>query len=209
MSDWPRSRWRYNPAFWYVAAGFGLLAFSLWIPWLSASRTTRVEQRADNLAEALLHAARGFEPSDDGQLDEARIQAVLARFYQFADSRGLRLNHIERVEPTPEGALLCLRNKHYAIQLTVSPPDATQRPGLHTVPALEVTAWPLRQVGPGHCAFFYPENAERAYTRNLRKGYAGLEDGRPLPGHCHRRPGLGSRRPSQYASGDDERWILY
>ena len=71
-----------------------------------------------------------------------------------------------------------------------------------------MTAWPLSSVGPGHCAFFYPENAERAYTRNLRSEYAGL-DRRPAPGRSHRRPGATSRRFDTYTSDDDERWIYF
>ena len=200
-----RARW-HNPVAWYSALGACLLLFSLYIPWLSASRTTRIETRAADLAEALLAAAVGFAPP----FTEADCRAVLARLFLTADSHGIYTRDLERVEPPPPGAILCLRNKHYAFQLTESPPDPSQRVGRGTVPALEVTAWPLRAVGPGHCAFFVPENAARAYTRNLRRGYAGFGEGqRPLPGAAHRRLGLGGRRPSQYPGNDDERWLLY
>ena len=204
MTEWRRSRWA-NPAGWYTAIGVGLLAFSLWIPWLSASRTARVERRANGLAEALLDATRGFE----APLDEADLQTVVARFYLLAGCRGERVKDVERLEPAPDGALLCLVNKHYAFQLSTSPPDVNQQPGRHTVPALEVIAWPQSVIGPGHCAFFYPENAARAFTRNLRARYAGFGEARPTPGAAHRRPRLGSRRSRSYAGRDDERWLLF
>ena len=204
MTEWRRSRWA-NPAGWYTTIGLFLLAFSLWIPWLSASRTARVERRANGLAEALLDATAGFELP----LDEADLHAIQARFYALADSRGERTKDVERMESPPEGTLLCLVNKHYAFQLAESPPDVNQQAGRRTMPAVEVIAWPQSGIGPGHCAFFYPENAARAYTRNLRAKYAGFEEYRPEPGGPHRRPGLGSRRSSQYPGRDNERWLIF
>lgn len=204
MSEWRRSGW-WSPARWYTVLGFAVLVFSLWLPWLSASRTTRVENRADGLAECLLEVASEFPMP----IDEADKQCILARFFALAVARGLRTSRIERIEPAPEDVLLCLENKHYTFQLSVSPPDAQQQPGKGTVPAIEVIAWPSTAVGPGHGAFFYPENAERAYTRNLRKSYHGRGDDRPKPGAAHRRPGLGSGRPMQYTGDDGEHWKLF
>ena len=84
------------------------------------------------------------------------------------------------------------------------------RAGRGTLAAVEVIAWPLSTVGPGHCVFFYPEGASRAYSRNLRRSYAGLGDGeRPAPGAAHRRPGLGSVKRTTYPGNDDERWIVF
>lgn len=205
MNEWRRSRFG-NPAAWLTALGCGLLGLSLAIPWLSASRTTRVERRADGVASALLEACDGFTPP----LDNADVDIVLARFYRTAVCRGVRVNEIETIEPTPEGTILCLKNKHYAFQLSESPLDATARASKGTVPQIEVLAWPLSTVGPGHCVFFYPEGSSRAYSRNLRRSYAGLDgDDRPLPGAAHRRPGLGSRLRSQYPGNDNERWIVF
>lgn len=203
-TEWRRSRWA-NPAGWYTTIGLLLLAFSLWIPWLSASRTARIERRANGLAEALLDASSGF----DLPLDEADLLSIQARFLALADSRGEHTKDLERVEPPPEGTLLCLTNKHYAFQLAESPPDVTQQPGRHTMAAVEVIAWPRSAIGPGHCAFFYPENAARAYTRNLRAKYSGFGEKRPKPGAPHRRPGLGSRRSSHYPGQDSERWLVF
>lgn len=204
MSGTFRQPW-INPASVYVALGLGLLGFSLWIPWWSASRTTRVEARADRIAEALLDACDGFS----APLDVADVRAVEGRCYAFAAGRGVRVKDLEPVEPPPDGALLCLQNKHYVFQLSESPFPVDQRPGKDTAPALEVTAWPRSALGPGHCTFFYPENAARAYTRNLRASYAGLGDGRPQPGRAHRRPGMGSRRLTPYPGRDNERWLLF
>ena len=204
MTSWRSSRWP-NPAAIYIMIGLLLLAFSLFIPWLSASRTTRVELRASGLAEALLDATHGFAPP----LDNAALAAIEGRFFALAKSRGEYTADLERVASPPEGALLCLINKHYAFQLSESPPAVDQRPGKDTIAALEVTAWPRRSIGPGHCAFFYPDNALRAFTRNLRASYAGLGADRPTPGAPHRRPGLGSRRLSPYPGRDSERWLIF
>lgn len=205
MNEWRRTRFR-NPAAWYTTMGILLLAFSLWIPWLSASRTARVESRGDRLANALIDATEGFLLP----LDEGDLQVVLARFYLTAASRGVRIQEVERVEPPPEGSLLYLTNKHYGFQLSETPPDPTSRPGKNTVASLEVVAWPLSATSPGHCVYFYPQDASRAYSRNLRRGYRGLEENyRPLPGGCHRRPGGGGDSKGQYPGVDDERWIVY
>lgn len=205
MSDWRRSPFG-NPAAWYTSIGILLLAFSLWIPWLSASRTARVETRGDELASALLDATLGMPLP----LDEADLQVVMARFFVTAASRGVRTKGVVLVEPPPDGALLCLSNKHYYFQLSEAPPDATSRPGKGTAASLEVVAWPISTLSAGHCVYFYPQDAARAYSRNLRRGYRGLEDDyRPLPGGAHRRPGGNTPRKSQYPGVDDERWIVY
>ena len=204
MSGSFRTPW-VNPAGLFVGLGLALLGLSLWFPWLSASRTTRVEARANDIAEAILDACAGFT----APLDGAAVATIEARCYALAASRGQRVKDLVRVDQPPDGALLCLKNKHYTFQLSESPHGVDQRPGKDTAPSLEVTAWPLSPLGPGHCAFFYPDSAARAYTRNLRASYAGFGEGRPLPGHAHRRPGLGSRRLSPYPGADNERWLLF
>jgi len=205
MNEWRRTPFG-NPAAWMTTGGVLLLAFSLWIPWLSASRTARVETRADELANSLIDATDGFRLP----LTESDLHVVMARFFMIAASRGVRIKEVKRSETVPEGAMLYLTNKHYCFQLSESPPDPTARPGKNTVASLEVVAWPLSATSPGHCVYFYPQDAARAYSRNLRRAYRGLEDDyRPLPGTCHRRPGGGGARRNQYPGVDDERWILY
>ena len=205
MNEWRRSLF-VNPTAWYTGMAACLLAFSLWIPWLTGSRTARVEKRADDIASVLLSATEGF----DSSLAEADLESVLSRFYRNAVSLGVRVKDIERLQPPPTGSMLCLHNKHYAFQLSEAPPPPASRPGQNTHGALEVIAWPLSVVGPGHCTFFYPQDASRAYSRNLHRGYAGMEEaGRPMPGSAHRRPGAVSRWAFQYSGNDNERWILY
>ena len=204
MTAWRRSRWA-NPAAWFTALGVALLGFSLYVPWLTASRTARVERRAEQLAQALLDASSGFEQP----LDETDLSGLAGRFYAVAESRGLYTRDLTRLDRPPEGALLCFLNKHYAFQLSESPPGASQRAGAATAPAFEVTAWPESGVGPGHCAFFYPENAARAYTRNLRANYAGTGNTRPMPGRAHRAIGQSGQRAASYTGNDNERWVLF
>jgi hypothetical protein len=57
--------------------------------------------------------------------------------------------------------------------------------------------------------FFYPENAPRAYTRNLAKAYSGLDDRRITPGGGHRRPAQTLELRASYRGLDDERWIVF
>jgi hypothetical protein len=196
--------WR-NPARWYLLVGTALIASSLWLPWAAAARTTRVEQRAERLAELLLRAASGmpFPPLDDPD-------HVLARFYALALADGAFVADVERVEPTPPDVLLAFTNKHYAFQLAASPPDPLSIVGRNTVPALEVLAWPLASGGPAHSAYLCAENAPRAYSRNLGGRLVGLADHRPMPG-------VGQRRATpnpfdtvvSYRSDTDERWLLF
>ena len=196
--------WR-NPARWYLLVGIGLIVLSLWVPWLSAARTARVELRADRIAELLLRAAGGmpFPPLDD-------VEHVLARFFALASADGTFLADLERIEPPPAGVLLALTNKHYAFQLAESPPDPVSIVGRDTVPALEVLAWPLTTTGPAHSAYLHAENAPRAYTRNLGGSLVGLDSHRPAPGVGQRRATMVPFDTSEsYRSVTDERWIVF
>lgn len=205
MQDWRRSRWA-NPARWYTVAGLAALGLSLWLPWMTAARTARVEQRADRIAELLLRAARDrSEPAE-----EAGLQFVLARFHGLAAAEGVFVSDLERVEPAPPGTLLCLTNKHYAFQLAATPLPPNQVPGRDSVAAVEVIAWPLTATGPGHSAYFHPEDGPRAYSRNLYASYAGLGGRRPQPGSSHRPlRRQGDELPGWYRGADDERWIVF
>ncbi|MFK7740959.1 MAG: hypothetical protein AB8H80_11610 [Planctomycetota bacterium] len=213
MTEWRRTRFR-NPAGWLVFVGVLLLAFSLWVPWLSASRTARTERRADRLAEVLLDATQGFEPPFDG----FALEAILARFFLLAEQRGVRSKDIVRAAAEAAAAdggaedagWLLLQNKHYAFRLGPSPASVRETPSREAVPAMEVLAWPLRRAGPGHATFFYPENARRAFTRNLRNGYAGLApESSPAAAAGHRRTGFTGHRQAIYPGNDNERWLTY
>jgi hypothetical protein len=204
MQNW-RRRGIGTPAGWYTLLGVGLLAGSLWVPFLTAERTARVEQRADQIAALLLDATRLLP----GPLDAAATEVALARFYQLALRDQVHLTDLERIEPPLPGTLLTLRNKHYAFHLAESPPEPTATVGRGAVTAYEAMAWPLAAVGPGHSAFLYCDDAPAGYTRNLSAGYVGLEARRPQPGRSHRRTTTGLESRHFYRSFDDERWSVY
>lgn len=194
-----------DPATWYLLAGVALIGVSLWLPWFTAARTARVELRADRLAELLLRACAGLPAPPEGP----DVDHVLARFFALAGADGVFFTDVERVDAPAAEILLALANKHYALQLTTSPVDPTAIVGRDTVPALEVTAWPLGIAGPGHSVYCYAEGAPRAYTRNLTNGFVGWKGRRPPPGAGQRRIGSTFDTPSSYRSASDERWILY
>lgn len=193
-----------NPATWYGLAGLALLGTSLWVPWATAARTARIERRADDIAMLLLEAAVPFV--DD--LDATSAKVVFARFLRLAIRDGLIVSDLEPADTLP-GTLLVLRNKHYAFHLAAAPlPDGTvvER---GAVPPREVMAWPIDENGPGHCAFFHPDDGPRAFTRNLTAKHSGLGDRRPRPGAAYPASQHFADVTTFYRSGDDERWILY
>lgn len=202
MQQWRHPRLA-NPANWFLLLGLCLLGLSLWIPWFTATRTARVEMRADQIAELLLEATHGL----DCRLDAAGLDVVQARFAALCAAQGVFTADLEPVEPRWPDTLLSLANKHYAFQLANSPPPPRALASRDAIPALEVVAWPLTATGPGHSAFFHPDNAPRAYTRNKAASYEGAAR-RPLPGQCHR-PGEGSVSGQFYRSVVDERWLHY
>jgi len=198
-----RRRRAFDPANLYVAIGLLLLLGSLFVPWLTAQRTTRVERRADDLAALLLEVADSLAPP----LDAATREFLLARLLALATSRGVLVSDLEEVDPPSPGAEWTLQNKHYLFALQSSPPEPNLLVGRDTVPALEVVAWPRDRLGPGHCAFFHPADAPRAFTRNLVADYHGV-DGGPRPGQSHRFM-RSIDHPGTYRGGDDERWLVY
>lgn len=195
-----------NLAFWLTLLGLLLVAASLWLPVAAAERTARVEGRADRLAALLLATANSMQPLRQDPLER---EVLLARFLRLASARGERVEDLERLPDAAPTTWLLLQNRHYLLQLTVSPPDPrADPPSRDSVPALEVLAWPRARGGPARTAFFHPETAEAAYSRNLVMGYQGLGTGRPQPGRSHRRPGGLFDAPFSYRSYDDERWLL-
>lgn len=203
----PGARWSplANPATWYAAFGVAVLVATVWLPYLSAQRTARVEGRADQIAGLLLEAARDFPEA----IEPADVDHVLARLFALAARDGTHVADLElREEPLP-GILLVLQNKHYLFHLAASPVEAQAAPSHGAVPSYHVAAWPVRAFGPGHSAFFLALDAPRAYTRNLTAGYVGTGKDRPLPERLHRRPGGTFEAAKSYRNLDDERWIVY
>jgi hypothetical protein len=190
-----------NPANSYLVLGLLLLAGSLYVPYLTASRTARVEGRAEAIADRLREAV-AMVPRE---LDAVDAATVLARFRALAERDQVPTGDLDELVPPLPGTLLTLRNKHYCFHLAISPPDPKEPVGRDTEPAYEVMAWPRSALGPGHSVFFHAQNSIPAYTRNLAKGYAEERGRRPAPG-CAQRLELGDRTTS-YRGVDDERWI--
>ncbi len=204
MHEWRRSRFG-NPSTWYLILGVAMIGVTLWLPWLAATRTVRIEGRAARIAELLLAAATPLS----WPLDADDIEHMHGRMVALLNADGVFVGDLEPLPELPAGVLYLGQNKHYAFQLAVSPPDSRTKAGPDTRPALEVLAWPLENSGPGHCAWFVAENAPRAYTRNLAADYHGLQQHRPRPGSAQRVPGTGAGVVSAYRAAQDERWILF
>ncbi|MCU0864676.1 MAG: hypothetical protein MUC36_12840 [Planctomycetes bacterium] len=203
MSEW-RQSWYANPASWYTLLGLGLLFTTLYVPWLTAERTARVERRAEHLGSQLLRTVEELKL----QLDAESVPLVMARWLMLAERDGEFHADLETIDSGVPGALLTARNKHYMFQLAESPPPAQFHAGPDGMPAYEVVVWPRDGNGPGHAAYFLPSNAPRAYSRNLSADYLGFERA-PAPGSCHSTPNIGRQEQWHYRSVNDERWILY
>lgn len=192
-----------NPASWYVATGLGLLAATLFAPYLTATRTTRVELRADAIAADLLEAALQAGPV----LTADEVPILRARFAALTARDGLFVGDLEFLEQPWEGTIVSARNKHYCFHVAVSPPDPEYEPSRGALPSYEVMAWPRTAIGPAHSAYLHAENSVPAYTRNLAKGYH--EDNRPHPGSGQRRPGGLYEWTKAYRGQDDEFWFAH
>lgn len=189
-----------------VVLGLLGLGGTLWVPYASASRSSRVEARGEVLAALLLKEASAMQPLD---LDDPFLQRVLlARVLRGAPPLELFANDLEPFT-APEGDPgLWFTTKHYLFRVAATPVDS-QRPapadGLP--PALEVLAWPREVPSPAHSAFFCTEIGDPVFTRNLQAGYHGPENC-PRPGAGHRRPDPLFERQGYYRGLDDERWLL-
>jgi hypothetical protein len=206
----PRSAWAgpplrtaTSPAYWYCLAGILLLMLTFLVPLMTARRTARAEERGDRLAELLLREATALQPLRFE--DPWQAAHLYARLIAAASAHDVYAADLEPVAVAAPA--LAFRNKHYVLLLRrAPPPDGAQEGG--ATPPLEVMAWPRYAAGPAHAAFFFAEDAEPAFSRNLQGGYTGEDPADwPPPGIAHRRP----RTPDSdwsYRGGDDERWLL-
>lgn len=200
-----RSRKRnFNPGNLLVGLAVGALGLSFWVPYGTADRTARVEERAGEIAALLLEAASDCQPLD---LTDDRLYTLLeARTVKAAHAQGIPSSSFVDpdlpVEELDWGSFL-YRGKHYCYQVTVTPEDQLQG---DVVAPVEVYAWPATELGPGHTVFFFSETDYPAFSRNLSSGFAGTENA-PKPGLG--RPHPDDRRESRdwYRGTDDERWI--
>jgi hypothetical protein len=205
LAEMPRRRT--SPAAWYSLLLMAALALSVWVPIGSANRTARAESRGEQLARIVLEEAVLLMPED--LRDPSFPGMLLGRVVAAALRDGV---FVEDLELLDKGRLdaVTLANKHYCIQLrwSATADDRANSPHDGRVPALESLAWPLDPAGPAHAAFFFPEDAEPAYTRNLSAGYVGVEpDHWPKPAQAHRRHD-GGNQIWHYRGFDDERWLL-
>lgn len=195
-----------SPAFWLFLLGLAALAVTLYLVVAGARRTARTEERGDRLADTLMTAGVAMMPIDwTSPWQRAHLEA---RLLMLGASSGIFLDDVE-VDPPSVAREFRLHNKHYAVVLrpsprTEPPPDVAS----DAIDPIESLAWPRDSLGPGHAVFFYPGDAEPAYTRNLLHGYADdHETRRPVAGFSHRRNDP-HRRPWDYRGLDDERWLL-
>jgi hypothetical protein len=191
-----------GPIRWHLLAGALAVAATIALPWLSANRTARVEDRASELLDALLQACQGA-----GRHESPDAEHAYARTVALAAARGVLVTDLERVDGTSTD--VCLANKHYLFRIAPTPADPAQRHAADAVPALAGLAWPLDLASAGHAMFFAAEDASRAYTRNLAQAHHGRDRRQPPEGTGRRRPGSAFDLPYAYRSQGEDRWILY
>ena len=200
-----RSRKRnFNPGNLIVLLAVGALGLSFWVPYGTADRTARVEERAGEIAALLLEAASDCQPLDLGSREVYSL--LQARTAKAAHSRGIPGSSF--VDPElPEEELdwgsFLYRGKHYCFQVTLTP---EKRLAGDLVAPVEVYAWPATEVGPGHTVFFFSETEYPAFSRNLSSGFAGTTNA-PRPGLGLPHPDDPRDNPDWYRGTDDERWI--
>lgn len=194
-----------SPATWFGLLGAAALLGTFYLVFAGARRTARAEARGEELAQLLLEIGNRVAPIEW----DARWQGehVLSLLLATAAARGVFVGDVELDESHGPFELRC-KNKHYCIALRPSPrPLAGQAPTIDGSEPLEAMAWPLDAVGPAHAVFFWPADAEAAYSRNLQSGYVDTPAARrPPPGCAHRR--TDARRAWNYRGIDDERWLL-
>ncbi|MCA3007991.1 MAG: hypothetical protein INH34_06465 [Phycisphaerales bacterium] len=202
MSEW-RKRGGIGPMRWHLLAGIAACAASVGAPWLSATRSARVEDRCSELttclATSVQDAARHGEPDHDH---------VLARTVAFAGALGVFAADLE-ARPSSEAGWLLFANKHYLFRAAPIAPDPARRHAEDARPAYEVLAWPVDAQSAGHAMFYAAEDAPRSYTRNLARGYQGVGDRMAAPGHGRRRAATEFDQTHSYRSIGDDRWICY
>ncbi len=194
-----------SPMTWWVLCGLFALGGTLGLILMTARRSARAESRGDELARLLLQEASTMAPLDwTSEWQRAHLEA---RLVAAAVSSGLLLNEFgERAADDSPG--FGFTNKHYAVVLRPSPRLELDVPEDEGDLPLEAVAFPRESVGPAKSIFFHPEDADRAYSRNLQSDYTDdAAERRPPPGTFHRRPD-GKRRAWDYRAFDDERFLV-
>jgi len=200
---------------WLVWLGMAGLGLTFWAPWVSAERTRRVEDGADQIAELLQLTAGSMQPLEPmAPFDRT---ALVARWLRAIAAEGLPWRDLQLIEPPLAGTVLSAHDQHYLFQLARTPSDL--RPGttlVSSIAPLETLAWPRTVAGPAHSVFYYTEMGDAAFTRNLQAGYVGTDADRPLAGAGQRSKDPTSDAPGAYRTAvlkaivrqDDERWLV-
>jgi hypothetical protein len=194
----------WNLGRWLFWCGLVLLGVTFWIPFATARRTARTEERAERITELLLLTASAAQPLDF--TDPFTTNVMMARLLCLCRCRGVFCDDLEAVTPPAgTGDRFLLVNKHYVFQVARSPePHASP---VDAIPAVEVLAWPLESAGPGHAAFYCSELGEPAFSRNLLHGYVGLDPAYMAePGVALRRKGGEFEGRWTYRGMDDDQW---
>ena len=171
---------------------------------MTARRSARAESRGDDLAGVLLQEAQSIVPID--WTSAWQREHLTSRWIAAALSQGVSVSELESSDDDAAG--FAFLNKHYAIAVRPSPrleADVLIEDG--DLP-IEAIAWPRAEVGPAKSVFFHPEDADRAYSRNLQSDYCfDLAAQRPRPGVFHRKP-ESKQRAWDYRAFDDERFLV-
>jgi hypothetical protein len=208
-----------------LLVGVGVLGFSIWLPYLSAERTYRVEIRADRNCASLCQIVRSMPGLS---FHDPNVQEqILTR---------LQNDRLNPVEPPAAlaGKAFFFTSKHYVFMVTQTPPERlpepielptivpmSPRPGSEwrwpwrfqeesTRLPFEIYAWPASLTGPARTAFFYPSDTTPKFCHNLDPTYLGFESF-PQPGNARRKLDAGRGRPGvlkAYRGFDGARWLL-
>jgi hypothetical protein len=171
---------------------------------MTARRSARAESRGDDLAGLLLHEAQGIVPID--WTSSWQREHLTSRWFAAAWSQGVSVSELESSDTDTAG--FAFLNKHYAIAVRPSPRLEADVPTEDGDLPIEAVAWPRAEVGPAKSVFFHPEDADRAYSRNLQSDYCfDLAAQRPRPGVFHRKP-ESKQRAWDYRAFDDERFLV-
>jgi len=202
-----RKQRNFNLANWLVGLGCVALGVTFALPWLTAPRTARIEDRADAIALRVLLASVELNLSDlqapgNPELLEARVAALLARDGIPFD------NFVEGPQGgVPHGDGIVYRGRHYEYLVLHGARTMSERRAGETAP-VEVYAYPADPLSTAQTAFFHGEIEQSAYTRNLQANYKGLTaQGRPDRGAAIPRDAM-SPRDWAYRGRDDERWLI-
>lgn len=208
-----------------LLVGVGVLGFSIWLPYLSAERTYRLEDRADRYCAKLCEIVRSM-PRLNFQDPELHEQ-ILSR---------LQSNRLTPVKPPAAlaGKAFFFESKHYLFMVTHTPPERLSEPieprtvvPMSPCPGsewrwpwrferdsqplpFEIYAWPASITSPARTAFFYPSDTTPKFCHNLDPTYLGLESF-PQPGNARRKLDAGRGRTGvlrAYRGFDGARWLL-